>query len=62
MTRIERIEKEIAEFTPAELAEFRRWFEDFDARRWDDALDRDTASGALDAALADHRAGRTVPG
>jgi hypothetical protein len=63
MTRIERIEKEVAELTPAELEEFRRWFDAFSARRWDNAFERDAESGALeaaaDAALAEHRAGRT---
>jgi hypothetical protein len=63
MTRIERIEKEVAELTPAELEEFRRWFDTFAARRWDSAFERDAGSGALeaaaDAALAAHRAGRT---
>jgi hypothetical protein len=63
MTRIERIEKEIAELTPAELEEFRRWFDAFAARRWDSVFERDAESGALkaaaDAVLAEHRAART---
>jgi len=65
MTRIERIEKDISELTPAELEDFRLWFEAFDAKLWDEELAQDAASGALDAlaerALADHRAGRTKP-
>jgi hypothetical protein len=65
MTRIERIEKEIAELTPAELEDLRRWFAAFEAERWDEELAHDAASGALDSfaerALTDRRAGRTKP-
>jgi hypothetical protein len=65
MTRVERIEKEIAELSARELEDFRAWFEAFDAARWDEKLERDAASGALDAlaeeALAGHRAGRSKP-
>ena len=63
MTRLERIEKEVAELTPAELDSFRGWFENFDAARWDEQLVDDAGAGALDdlaeQALAEHRAGRT---
>ncbi|HEX9906653.1 MAG TPA: hypothetical protein VGA77_17015 [Propylenella sp.] len=65
MTRIERIAKEVAALSPDELQDFRAWFQEFDARRWDADLERDVAAGALDAladnALDDHRAGRTKP-
>ncbi len=65
MTKLERIEKEIAELSARELADFRVWFEAFDAARWDEKIERDAASGALDTladrALADHRAGRSKP-
>ena len=65
MTKIERLEREIAALSLAELAEFRRWFAEFDAAAWDEQLAADVQSGALDraadAALADHRAGRSRP-
>jgi hypothetical protein len=65
MTRVERIEKEVAELSARELADFRAWFEAFEAARWDEKLEADAASGALDTladrALADHRAGRSKP-
>jgi hypothetical protein len=65
MTKLERIEKEIAELSARELADFRAWFEAFEAARWDERLESDAKSGALDrladAALADHRAGRSKP-
>jgi hypothetical protein len=44
-----------------ELAEFRRWFADFDGNAWDRQIEQDAASGKLDLlaaeALADFRAG-----
>ena len=65
MTRIERIEQEIAELSPAELQDLRAWFAAFDAEQWDREFERDAESGALDRwaeqALTDHRTGRTRP-
>ena len=49
MTRIERITKEIAALSSDELQDFRAWFREFDARRWDADLERDVAADALDA-------------
>jgi len=65
MTRLERIEQEIAELSASELENFRAWFETFDAKRWDSEFERDAESGALDTladrAVTEHRAGRTKP-
>jgi hypothetical protein len=65
MTRVERIEKEVAELSARELEDFRAWFEAFAANRWDAEFERDVESGALDKfadrAIADHRAGRSKP-
>jgi hypothetical protein len=65
MSTIQEIERAVSELTPQELAEFRRWFHDFDAAEWDRQLEADVAAGRLDAladeALADLRAGRTRP-
>ncbi len=65
MTRVERIEKEVAELSARELEDFRSWFEAFEAARWDEKLELDAVSGALDAladqALSDHRSGRSKP-
>jgi hypothetical protein len=65
MTRVERLEKEIAELSGSELDEFRAWFAAFDAERWENEILHDMESGTLDAlidqAAADHRAGRTKP-
>jgi hypothetical protein len=57
------LKKAIEQLGPRELARFRAWFEAFDARQFDDAIDRDVRAGKLDAhaeeALAAHRAGRS---
>lgn len=62
MTTIEDIENAVATLPPGELAAFRAWFEAFDAVRFDEAIERDAASGKLDClvdeAVADYRAGR----
>ena len=34
MTKVEMLEREIAELTPDELAIFREWFAAFDAKAW----------------------------
>ncbi|MDP9177783.1 MAG: hypothetical protein M3O61_08890 [Gemmatimonadota bacterium] len=65
MTRIEKLEREVTALDPDELSEFRRWFADFDAEAWDQQLEADAESGALNAFVADevdaHRAGRSRP-
>jgi hypothetical protein len=65
MTKIEEIEKAIADLSPAELDAFRTWFEEFDAARFDEKIARDAAEGRLDSLaegeLADHRARRSRP-
>ena len=65
MTNIERLEHEVESLSPPELSEFRRWFLEFDAAAWDDQIAADVEAGALDrladAAIAEHRAGRSRP-
>ena len=62
MTSLEDIEKAIAELAPGELARFRAWFEEFQAARFDEKIERDAANGKLDrladAAVEDFRKGR----
>lgn len=62
MTNVEAVEKEIERFTPTELAEFRRWYANFDADAWDEQIEADAVSGKLDAlaeeALAEYEAGK----
>ena len=59
---IEDIEKAVSKLPPDQLAEFRAWFEEFDAARFDEKIERDAKSGRLDRladqALDDLRKGR----
>lgn len=52
MTKIEDIEKAVAELPASELAQFRAWFEEFDSARFDEKIERDAKAGKLDR-LAD---------
>ena len=62
MTKLEDIEKAVAQLAPNEFARFRAWFEEFQAARFDEKIERDAKSGKLDgladAAVADYRKGR----
>jgi hypothetical protein len=62
MSTVERLEVEVAKLKPAELAEFRRWFAEFDGAIWDAQIEADAAAGKLDAlaaeALAEYQAGK----
>ena len=62
MRTIEDIEKALSELPADQLAEFRAWFEAFDAARFDERIEQDAKAGRLDRlteqAIADFRAGR----
>jgi hypothetical protein len=49
---IEDIEKAVAELPPDQLAQFRDWFERFDAVRFDQKIERDAAADKLDELAA----------
>ena len=59
MGNVKSIEKAVESLAPSELAEFRRWFAEFDAAAWDKQIEQDATSGRLDdlaaEALADYR-------
>lgn len=63
MTNIKDIEKAIVELPRAQLAEFRVWFEEFDAQRFDAVIAQDSETGKLDRladeAVAEHQKGRS---
>ena len=65
MTRVEKLEQEIAALAPDELAELRAWFAEFDWANWDRQLEEDVKAGKLDYLIAearrDHAEGRTTP-
>jgi len=61
---VEEIEKAVSELPKVQLTKFRSWYESFDSATWDEQVEEDVSSGALDAfaqkATLDHRAGRTT--
>jgi hypothetical protein len=63
MPTLSDIEKAIATLPEDELAAFRRWFEAFDAARFDEKIAQDSEAGRLDAlaaaALAEHAEGKS---
>ncbi len=65
MPSLQRIESQIAALPEQELCQFRTWFDEFDAERWDNALDADISNGKLDSlaaeALAHYSAGQCKP-
>ena len=65
MTKLEQIEKSVAELSEDELKAFAKWFEELQADLWDRQIEADAKAGKLDKfaerALAEHRAGRTRP-
>jgi hypothetical protein len=64
MTTLETLEQTVAKLPPSDLAEFRRWFAEYDAAAWDALIEADTAAGQLDAlateALAEYEAGKAI--
>lgn len=48
MTTLERLEQDVASLSPEELAEFRDWFLDHEARAGDSRIEDDVASAAAD--------------
>ena len=63
MSKVENIEQDVRKLTPSELAAFRRWFLEFDARAWDQQIEDDIRNGKLDKlaeeALTAHRVGKS---
>jgi len=62
MSDIEQLEQQIRNLPAEELAKFRAWFIEFDARVWDRQIEADLRAGKLDGmiaeALAEFKAGR----
>ena len=65
MSIIDELEQAVSSLSRDELAEFRRWFDEYDQRVWDREIEQDVQAGRLDSlikeALAEHRDGRTRP-
>jgi uncharacterized membrane protein len=62
MTSVQDIKAAIEQLAPEQRANFRAWFEAFDARQWDQQIEQDLSSERLDwlaeEALGDLAAGR----
>ena len=62
MSTIQEIEQAVSQLKPKDLARFRKWFDEFDAKAWDRHVERDARAGKLDQitrqALADLQAGQ----
>ncbi|TFZ08868.1 hypothetical protein [Ramlibacter humi] len=56
MSDVKAIEDAVRALPPEDLAEFRRWFAEFDHAAWDAQLQQDAAAGKLDALAAEARA------
>lgn len=65
MTKLEKIEQEVAQLGPDDIRAFAEWFARFQADLRDRQIERDANEGRLDAfaeqALADFRSGRAAP-
>ncbi len=65
MVTIKELEKAVTELPTDKLAEFRAWFESFDAARWDKQVDEDVKTGKLDRvaekALKEYSKGKAKP-
>lgn len=53
MPDVKALEQAVEALAPSALAEFRRWFTEFDAVAWDQQLGADISSGRLDTLLAE---------
>jgi hypothetical protein len=53
MSRIEDIQEAIEQLSADDLARFREWFEEFEARLFDEQIERDAKAGKLDKLAAE---------
>lgn len=62
---VEEIESVITNLSPSDLARLVEWLEEFQARAWDERLERDVRAGRLDALIeeaeSEFDAGRCQP-
>jgi hypothetical protein len=65
MSKLNEIEAAVSQLARDELAQFRQWFVEFDAERWDQQFEQDVRAGKLDKladeALGQYRSGRCTP-
>ena len=56
MTKLEQIEKSVAELGKEELKAFAEWFAELQAERWDRQIEADAKAGKLDRLVAKAKA------
>ena len=65
MITVKELEKAVIDLPSDKLAEFRAWFESFDAEQWDNQFEGDVKSGKLDrvaeTAIKDYGKGNVKP-
>ena len=62
MSTLQEIEQALSSLSEQDLARFREWYAEFDAKIWDEQFERAAKSGKLDGmanqAIADFRSGK----
>ena len=62
MSEIEQLEQRVKKLSQQDLATFRAWFVEYDARVWDAQIEADSKAGKLDGlineALTDYTSGK----
>jgi hypothetical protein len=65
MVSVKELEKAVTDLPADKLAEFRAWFESFDATQWDKQIEEDARSAKLDQvsekAIKDYGKGKAKP-
>jgi flagellar motility protein MotE (MotC chaperone) len=52
MTKLDKIEQDIATLSKADLKKLSKWLEEFNADLWDRQIEDDAAAGKLDALIS----------
>ncbi len=64
MRKLEEVENQVRSLSGPELAEFRKWYTEFDAQAWDQQFEADVKAGKLDAlaeaARKSHQEGKST--
>jgi hypothetical protein len=58
MSPLQKVEHQVQELSPEELAQFRAWFAEFEAALWDRQIEEDVRAGRLDHLAERVRAAR----
>ena len=65
MTKLEKIEQDIASLGPSDVVKLAEWLAEYQANLWDRQIEADAKAGRFDRmaeqALAEHKAGKTRP-